>query len=209
MWRILTLVLCCLMFCGCDKKDSPPIDASETSSHMFSEELSQQIKDSLDFVALVRVHSTSEGNYSIDVYPDDSDITFMGNHILNSMKVCKELVEKLDSVCVNLVVEDSGMFFTSGDDCYGVILDDMSGEPRVRRIESEEDICRIFPASAEYINKQNLTPEDVEIYKEVMDILEREYEAPEEELYARLAPQYSMTPEELEKFMQSMLDAMC
>lgn len=83
----------------------------------------------------------------------------------------------------------------------GKILDDRSGDLVSHKISGVESLCELFPATSIYIAKKEIDANDLRIYEEVMEILNNQFDRPEDEIIEELAPNYGMTASELKQFL--------
>lgn len=93
---------------------------------------------------------------------------------------------------------------TAGD--YGLLRDARSGSAKYMALDTAEDLYAEFPVAAQHAAKNELDQNDVRIYNEVMDVLEAQYNRPEDEIYEEMAPLYGMTASELKQFIFIMMD---
>lgn len=89
---------------------------------------------------------------------------------------------------------------------YGLFRDARSGSAKYTQIKNEGELCDLFPATSFYISKSTLDPNDIKIYDEVWEVLDAQYNRPEEEIFNELAPRYDMTAEELKQFISDMTE---
>ena len=88
---------------------------------------------------------------------------------------------------------------------YGDLVDYRSGYPVSHEIETLDDLIALFPAMAADGIGSGIDQADLDLFNEVMDILESDYSRSEAEIIEEIAPDCDMTPEELYQFLEDML----
>lgn len=92
----------------------------------------------------------------------------------------------------------------SGD--YGLLRDSRSGNAKYTALNSVEDLYDVFPVASIDAVKSSLDENDMKIYEEVWEVLDTQYDRPEDEIFKELAPKYGMTTEELKLFISDMME---
>lgn len=152
----------------------------------------------------------SEEDDELSITLEAQDITYFGNAVIEGRAVCKDVFENEPySFSVwwrNDKLELEMSFVGASVDLYGLLVDRRSGEDKYTYLKNEADLVEIFPASREYTNRLDLDPDDLAIYDAVWEVLNEDYNRPENEILEELAPQYDMTAEELKQFMRDMME---
>lgn len=89
---------------------------------------------------------------------------------------------------------------------YGDLTDYRSGSPVSHEIETLDDLIALFPAMAADGIGSGIDQADLDLFNEVMAILESDYSRSETEIIEEIAPDYGMTPDELYQFLNTMLE---
>lgn len=89
---------------------------------------------------------------------------------------------------------------------YGDLTDYRSGFPVSHEIETLDDLIALFPAMAADGIGSGIDQADLDLFNEVMAILESDYSRSEAEIIEEIAPDYGMTPDELYQFLNTMLE---
>lgn len=140
-------------------------------------------------------------------------ITYFGNYIVDSKAAFNEVfsdeyAEELDVVLfdgINIAAFFQNEGYKGKLSNIALIDDRHSGESKKTYISSDEEICKIFPATREHLGKQGVDDEKLKIYEDVMEILNENMDRPEDELLAELAPNYGMTADELKSLLQEVM----
>lgn len=90
---------------------------------------------------------------------------------------------------------------------YGKLEDFRGPSPVEYDLTTLDDLIALFPAMRTYGIGSGASQADIDLYNEVMDILESDYSRSEEEILEEIAPNYGMTPAELYDFLNNMLIA--
>lgn len=159
--------------------------------------------------------SNDRYDLNVDVLGADN-ISHFGNFAVEAKHAFEEEFsdQERGELTISLLDEKKGImvgFSTSNndenaDEKYGVYCNYRVTPWEIVALDSVEDLCKIFPATSQYIAKGQLDPADVAIYDEVQAVLEEEYLLSEDEVFEEIAPQYGMTADELKTFMNEMIE---
>lgn len=142
------------------------------------------------------------------------NITYFGNHIVKAKSAFETVFSETerDSLAVVLADDESNLIAYFNHDvgeikagAYGLLADRRLGASKYTALDSIEALCELFPATYTFIGKSKVEPSALLIYEEVMEILSEQYNRPEDEILAELAPQYNMTADELKKLIQDVM----
>lgn len=132
----------------------------------------------------------------------------MGNTIYYTKQYCDD---NLDSYSLYVLLYDREHSSTPflwrcspGPD-WGTIIDYRSGEAEVTILKDIDALCSFFPALTTEINLSLLDQYDKEVYLEVMDALDSRTNDSEEIILSDIAPNYGLTPQQLNTFMKDVM----
>lgn len=89
---------------------------------------------------------------------------------------------------------------------YGDLVDYRSGSPVKYDIGTLDDLIALFPAMAADGIGSGIDQADLDLYNEVMDILQSDWSRSEAEIIEEIAPNYGMTADELDQFLEDVLN---
>ena len=191
---LLTLILLC----------APALAASES-----------EIASALDAALAEHLPSgytldVSTSYATIDLHLIGMDyITDYGSYIYYLMEAVADIYPDVERVEFSLsdgsLTNPSFLEFTArpqlwADIRYGELIDYRSGSP------IEYDIKTLFPAMAADGIGSGISQSDLDLYNEVMDILNSDYTRSEEEILEEIAPNYGMTADELYTFLLDVME---
>ena len=94
-------------------------------------------------------------------------------------------------------------------DEFGTFFDDRSSPTKITKCSTADDLATSFPALRTHIAELEVaqeSPEEMALYKYVMDRLDAEPDRDEMEIFEEIAPEYGMTTDELKQFMFDMME---
>ena len=142
-------------------------------------------------------------------------ITDYGSYIYYLMEAVADIYPDVERVEFSLsdgsLTNPSFLEFTArpqlwADIRYGELIDYRSGSPIEYDIKTLDDLIALFPAMAADGIGSGISQSDLDLYNEVMDILNSDYTRSEEEILEEIAPNYGMTSDELYTFLLDVME---
>lgn len=220
---ISLLIICiCFTVSGCSSKSDIDIpnttstyvanteeeDICDLHADIISSELSQKVPISSLYVSedagcfYLSVLIGSEGKVSdFGIYVLEVQEAFE-NQFAEEERGNFHVQLKISKSNQNLIDFQSDDYTDTTVSISGLLLDTRSGENCFKKISDVEALCELFPATSIYIGKRKIDANDLRIYEEVMEILNKQFDRPEDELLEELAPNYGMTASELKQFLK-------
>lgn len=214
---LLLLLSVCVMLCACGSgSQQPAAPAQPTKSpeiEAYEHNLSDKISNALSFAASVSV-SHGDDRDEITIRPAVSDVTHFGDRVYDSIIACDEVLAEsaytLYLMDLNTATGKMLSFHHYNDkDEFGTFFDDRSSPTKISKCSTADDLVAFFPALRTHISELEVaqeSPEEMAIYKYVMDRLDAEPDRDEMDLFEEIAPEYGMTAEELKQFMLEMME---
>lgn len=140
--------------------------------------------------------------------PTQQDFAAMGRGIYYSKIYCDSAFAQyaLKYCMADLGSASNLLIWSSSIGDWGSVIDNRSGEAKVTTFDNLDDLCAFFPTLSKDVRMDTLDPQDSEIYNDVMSALDSRPNDSEEEIYAELAPKYSMTSQQLYIFMKDIME---
>lgn len=229
-----SLFICCLSGCGSNSSfDSSNYDTlyEESTSELeeyleedsiLETELYQEqidnISNALDFMTQSITVTEENGLFNLDVTASSFlNVRDFGTYVLNVKEAFEnefdtdvrgsyDITMHIGTNKANFLWFSSKNYSEGQTDLVGTLYDSRSGEIITTAINGRESLFEMFPAAEIADSKSQLDEADVAIYEEVMDALNADFDRPEDEILAELAPQYDMTVDELRQFMRDMME---
>lgn len=209
MKRIICLLASVtILLCGCSMPPRPDLIVEDTAydepqDNQHLNKIKSGLQEMLSQEVQIIVNEDDALPDVMIVLPADFDITLFGNCVYDSLKACNAVIGE-NGYTLTVYLKDT-LFFNTDFGNMGHVVDSRSGENEMTFIETEDDLCELFPALISHISKENLSQADLAIYEEVMQILNEQYDRSEDEIYAELAPSFDMSVQQLQDFMMEMI----
>lgn len=214
----LLLLLCiCTMFCACgsgSRQSAAPAQPSKSPEiETYEHDLSDKVSRAIPFAASVSV-SHGDDRDEITIRPAVSDVTHFGDRVYDSIIACDEVLAEssytLYLIDLNTATGKMLSFHHYNDrDEFGTFFDDRTSPTKITKCSTADDLATSFPALRTHIAELEVaqeSPEEMALYKYVMDRLDAEPDRDEMEIFEEIAPEYGMTTDELKQFMFDMME---
>lgn len=182
----------------------------ETSSNINFELIKTDLYDRFENVALNQVNVSLEDDYNglcVAVYLDLLELSNFGGYVYITTQYYSEILKDMGIKSIRVYCGEVSFVTYEGPlDIIGILFDGRSGEMKSVHIVSYDELANKFPRLRHVIAAEKLDPEDVKMFEEIMAILDKNTDRPDEEVFAEISPNYGMTAEELRVWMLEMID---
>lgn len=140
----MAFLLCTVVLFGCSSPDSVP---KATPTPWPDTDQLDQLNASLPFFVTETVEAKEDGRADITLMADSSDIAHYGDVIYKALLAANDIfgVDAYD-MKIMFFSDSTINFVYDGDSASGYIFDYRSGESKMTKVTSKEDIAKIFPA---------------------------------------------------------------